>query len=127
MIRHAHLDLMPADTTVELLKRCSDHILKVARLAVQFDGAALDTRHGEQIAHQPVQAIGFFPRGNDQTLAMLFFNELDCSSRLVSAPVMETSGVRRSCEMELSRQSATFLPPVAAPSGGLVLPGWHAR
>ena len=69
-----------------------------------LDGAGIEPGHVEQVADEAVEPLGLAQRRRQQLVARVPRRRArDGSRRLESAPMIEASGVRRSCDTEVSR------------------------
>ena len=79
------------------------HVAEVDRLALGRDRAGIQPGHVEQVGDEAVEPLGLLAecRSSSSRVAVVIARR-DSSCRLVSAPRIEASGVRRSCEIEVS-------------------------
>ena len=84
-------------------QRGRDEVADIDRLALGHDGAGIEPGHVQKIADEAVEALGLAQRRAQKLVARRPRRSASRSScRLASAPMIEASGVRRSCATEVS-------------------------
>ena len=94
-----------AQPVLHPVERRADDLLDRLQLLVDLERARLEARHVEQVAHEAVEAQRLFVRRLEQLAPGRLVLRGPCSSSsALVAPVTTASGVRRSCETELSSE-----------------------